>query len=113
MERVSKRSSIPIPDPWTSDIFAVPVLKKKVKDNKSAITHFICTWAYKDPQSTEDDHRDPDRIDQATYLTILWMCGLQSASSKRQVPIEDLFSDKDKSDIILFWQGVLRSLIQE
>ena len=108
MERVSKRMTIPTPDPWASETFvaiandAIPVLTKKVKDHKSAITQYIYTWAYNDPQPTENDHRDPDRFDHASYLTILWMCGLTSASSKKQAPIEELFNDQNRSDIILF-----------
>ena len=77
-------------------------LRRKVKDNKSAFTYYIYTWAYHDPQPKENDYREPDKFDPATYLTILWMCGLVSASNKKQILIEELFTDKDKSDIILF-----------
>ena len=37
-----------------------------------------------------------------TFLTILWMCGLQSASVKAETPVEGLFTDSDRSNIILF-----------
>ena len=108
MERVSKRLTVPTPNPWTNETFlsisegAVPMLKKKVKDPKGAMNQYIYKWAYSDPKPKENEYRDPDRFDPASYLTILWMCGLQSASSKKHVPIEELFTDKDKSDIILF-----------
>ena len=108
MNRVSKRLKLPTPDPWTSETFlaiandAIPVLKKGGRDNITAFSNWIYTWGYKDPQPTEQDLRNPDKFDQGTYLTILWMCGLRSASNKKQVPIEDLFTDQDRSDIILF-----------
>ena len=38
----------------------------------------------------------------APLFTILWMAGLLSASERQKVPVEQLFSDKDRSDLIRF-----------
>ena len=66
-----------------------------------------------DPELEGDDNRIPDKYPMAPLFTILWMAALLNASRKQKVPVERLFSDHDRSDLIRFLTSALRSLTQE
>ena len=108
MARIAHRLTLPTPDPWSNSEYmeiaesGLQPLSTKVKDNQSAFNNWIWTWAYEDPDKVGDDHRFPDKYTMATFFTILWMAGLLSASQRQHVPVERLFSDRDKSDLIRF-----------
>ena len=108
MERIAPRLELPVPEPWSNPEYAEIVetaldpLSKRVKDHQSAFNNWIWTWAYKDPWKEGDDHRIPDKYPLGVFLTILWMAGLNGASVKKGVPVERLFSEEEKSDLIRF-----------
>ena len=74
----------------------------KVKDAPAAFNNWVWTWAYENPEEQGNDNRIPDKHPMAALFTILWMAGLLSASRKQKVPVERLFSDQDRSDLIRF-----------
>ena len=108
MHRISHRLVIPTPDPWTNPEYtdiaesAFQPLSKKPKDAPSAFNGWIWTWAYEDPDKQGDDDRIPDKYPLGAFFTLLWMAGLETASRKHKVPVEQLFSDHDGSDRIRF-----------
>ena len=81
---------------------AVPYLSKKAKDAPASFNNWIWTWAYEDPEQKGDVNRIPDKYPIGVLFTILWMAGLHNASRKHNTPVEKLFSDHDRSDLIRF-----------
>ena len=108
MERIAPRLKIPTPSPWTNTEYveiaetALDPLSSRPKDAVPAFNNWIWTWAYKDPEQETDIHRFPDKYPMNVFFTIVWMAGLMSASQKHKTPIEELFADEHKSDLIRF-----------
>ena len=99
---------IPTPSPWTNPEYveiaesALPCFEKRADKNKGTFNNWIWTWAYKNPEQQADPHRIPDKYHLGVYFTILWMAGLHHASVKHKTPVDKLFTDRDRSDLILF-----------
>ena len=108
MDRIAPRLKVPTPDPWSNTEYlqlaesAIDPLATRPRDAASAFNNWIWTWAYVDPNQKTDVNRLPDKYPLGVYFTILWMAGLVNASNKYDTPVENLFSDKDKSDLIRF-----------
>ena len=81
---------------------ALPCFEKRADKNKGTFNQWIWTWAYKNPEQEEDPHRIPDKYHIGVFFTILWMAGLHHASVKHKTTVDKLFTDRDRSDLILF-----------
>ena len=81
---------------------AITPLTSRPRDSPAAFNNWIWTWAYENPDQETDLHRIPDKYPLGVFFTIVWMAGLMTASKKHKIPMDELFSDEHKSDLIKF-----------
>ena len=101
-ERLAHRLKIPTPSYVEIAESAVPSLEKRADKHKATFNNWLWTWAYVNPDQEEDQDRIPDKYPISVLFTIMWMAGLHQASVKKNTTVDKLFTDRDRSDLILF-----------